>query len=169
MVKLSEAEKLVRERYKSAFLFWLEKPELSDKQIVNYLIQNFDIKKGAAYLDVVNIKQIFGDIKNASKEWHRHTVIEMCKKVYAAAMARKDYKAAVAAADKIGKYTKLDKEEADAFPWDDIIPPSWEPSNDPQLLGIKMDPSQEKKLRDKVAKKYFSDVTDIPFEEIPDA
>jgi hypothetical protein len=154
---LSPADMEVKLRYERVFTYWLQNPHLSDQKIVQYMINSCGLKKSTAYLELKNIKMILGQVHVASKEWHRHMVVEMCRKAYNMAMARKDPKAMALAADKIGKYTKLDKDEADALPWDELIPPNFEPDPDVSVLGIDRDTNIEekrRKLRDKYLKKY---------------
>ena len=86
-----------------------------------------------AYQDIQILKILLGDIKNAGKEWHRHRVISMVMEAFEMAKLTQDPKAMIMAADKLGKYTRLDKEDAVTMPWDEIIPLPVEPTNDPTL------------------------------------
>ena len=154
---LSEKDMEVKLRYEKVFTYWLNNPHFDDKQIVQFMINFCGVQKSVAYTDLRNIKQILGHVKVASKEWHRHMVVEMCRKAYKVAMARKDPKGMALAADKIGKYTKLDKDEADALPWDELVPPNFDPEPDVTVLGIESVENIEMKrraLRDKYLRKY---------------
>ena len=154
---LSEHDMKVRLRYERVFTYWLQNPHLSDTMIVDFMINSCDIKKRMAYLELKNIKTILGHVKVASKEWHRHMVIEMCKKAFSMAQTLNDAKGMALAADKIGKYTKLDKDEAEELPWDTLIPPNFEPDPDVSTLGLTRDTNIEQRreqLRNKYLKKY---------------
>jgi len=49
--------------------------------------------------------------------------------------------------DKIGKYTRADKED-DVFDWNEMIPPSFEPTDDITVLeGIREIPNLEEERR----------------------
>jgi len=135
-VKFSDNELGIKQMYEDAFAKWITDPALSDTHITNLLINEYGRSKTQAWRDVAIIKSVLGDIKNADKEWQRYTVISMLKEAYELAKTKKDPKAMAMAADKLGKYTKLDKDDLDDIPWDEIVPPSFEPSADPQLLGI---------------------------------
>lgn len=154
---LSPSDMEAKLRYEKVFTYWLQNPFLEDQKIVQFMINSCALKKSMAYIELKNIKQILGKVQIASKEWHRHMVVEMCRKAYNMAMARKDPKAMALAADKIGKYTKLDKDEADHLPWDQLLPPNFEPDPDVAVLGIQPLENIETKrqqLRNKYLKKY---------------
>jgi len=135
-VRFSDNELGVKKMYEDAFAKWIGDPSLGDHHIINLLMNEHGRSKTQAWRDVAIIKNVLGDIKNANKEWQRYTVISMLKEAYELAKTKKDPKAMAIAADKLGKYTKLDKDDMDNIPWEEIIPPSFEPSADPKLLGI---------------------------------
>ena len=61
-------------------------------------------------------------------------IVEGGKKAFNMAMDKEDAKGAAAAAlDKIGKYTRSDKED-EKFDYSQLVPPSFEPSDDVTLL-----------------------------------
>ena len=49
----------------------------------------------------------------------------------------KRLKELIMAADKLGKYNRLDKEDALEIPWDEILPIPIEPTTDPTVLKVK--------------------------------
>jgi hypothetical protein len=154
---LSDKDLEIKIRYEKAFTFWLNNPELDDRQVARFLINECNVSKSVAYEDLKKIKILLGNVKVAAKEWHRHMVIQMSLEAYRMAKAKKDPKSMVLAADKIGKYTKLDKDEAEALPWDQLLPPNFEPDPDIALLNLKPVENIEakrKQLRDKYLRKY---------------
>lgn len=154
---LSPYELEVKLRYERVFTYWLQNPHLNDQKIVQFMVNSCGLKKSMAYMELKTIKMIMGQVQVASKEWHRHMVVEMCRKAYNVALSRKDPKGMALAADKIGKYTKLDKDEAESLPWDELIPPNFEPDPDVSVLGIERDDNIEIKrrnLRHKYLRKY---------------
>ncbi len=155
--KLDPSLQLIKMRLERGFTFWLENPHLPEVKIVNFLQNTCGISRSQAYTDLKNIKYLLGNIRNASKEWYRHMVIEMCRSAYSIAKIKRDAKAMALAADKIGKYAKLDKDEDDPLPWDQLIPPNFEPKPDVNILGIKPVSNLEehrRKLRQKYLAKY---------------
>jgi len=165
--KLSDRDKRIRERYITAFSSWLDNPTYTDKQMMNFITRQFDVSVRQAFRDLGVIKTMLGNVRNANKEWHRHVVIQMCQEAYNLAKKRNDAKAMALAADKLGKYTRCDQLEAEALPWDQIIPPSFEPSSDISILGFKPDPDIERK-RAKLRKKYSRDIEDAVLLDVTD-
>ena len=157
--KLSERDKRIRQRYLVGFTAWLDNPTYTDKQMLNFITRQFGVTARQAFRDLGVIKVMLGNVRNSGKEWYRHVVIQMCQEAYNLAKKRNDAKAMALAADKLGKYTRCDQLEAEALPWDQIIPPSFEPSADISILGFKTDPDIERK-RAKLRKKYSRDIED---------
>jgi len=158
-VSFSEHELSVKRMYEDVFCKWLSDPALDDSHIIALLQNEHGRSQTQAYRDVVTIKSVLGNVQNAAKEWHRYTVIKMLKDAYEEAKRIGKLKEMIMAADKLGKYTKLDKEELDEIPWDQIIPPSFEPSADPKLIGIKDNPEDIEKRKEKLRKKYLQQTT----------
>ena len=156
-LKLNAREKNIKERYEKVFTFWHQNPHLPDKKIVNFLVNHCGVSRSLAYRDLRSIKYLLGCVRTLSKEWYRHMVIEMCRSAYIMAKTRKDPKGMALAADKIGKYLKLDKDEEEPLPWDQLIPPNFEPDADVTILGIDPIPDIEahrQKLRRQTLAKY---------------
>ena len=154
---LNPHEMEIKRRWASVYAFWIDKPEASDRELVRFMKVEFGIEKSQAYRDLPKIKLLLGNVKAAGKEYYRLMVVEMCKKAYSIALAKGDAKAMALAADKIGKYTKLDKDELEALPWEQLFPPNFEPSNDVSVLGITLDADFEAK-RERLRRKYMDNV-----------
>lgn len=144
---LSESEMEIRHRIASGFTAWVEDPAKPEKEIVILLMEQFNISQRQAYNDVFSIKMMLGSVKNAHKEWYRFMVIELAKETYQKAKVLDDPKAMAMALDKIGKYTRLDQVDAEELPWDQLIPPDFEPSNDITVLGFTRDPHVDERRK----------------------
>jgi len=153
-VEMSPKEIEILMRARAAYFFWLEKPELPDSMVVDFLMREFHIEKTTAYNDMFAIKTVMGNINNCAKEFNRYTVIQMCKRAYKLAEELEDPKAMALAADKIGKYTKCDQNEADALPWDKILPPNFEPTADISVLDEKLKLKDLEATRQRLRLKY---------------
>ena len=165
VVPLTPTEEEIKKRYLSGYASWLEDPNKKDIQIVNLLIEAFGISRSQAFLDVSAIKSILGNIKNAGKEWYRHIVIQNLLDVIEKAKEKGKLEIVVSATDRLGKYTKCDQADEDQLPWEDIIPPEFEPTNDIKVLDEKMyDPNIEEKRRQ--LREKYSGAVDVKFEEI---
>ena len=60
-------------------------------------------------------------------------IVEGCKTGYQIAVEERDAAGVAANMDKIGKYTRADKED-DAFDYSQMLPPSFEPTDDVTVL-----------------------------------
>ncbi len=160
-------------RVRSAYAHWVEFPMKTDNEIRLFIQDNYSVEKTCAYYDLSILKILLGSIKNASKEWHRYTVIEMIKESYELAKDKQDPKAMILAVDKLGKYTMLDKPDIDPIPYEDIVPQPFEPSSDPAVVGLKPIAdlaAKIKKLKEKYAAEIDSNVIDVEYTELtPDA
>lgn len=152
-IQLSAHELVIRDRYRHIFTYWLEKPTLSDKKIVQYIQHEFGLSKTQAYRDMLSVKILLGNVKNASKDWHRYKLLSMVDETYQMAKDKRNPVAMAAVIDKLGKYTQLDKEDQERIPYDEIVPQNFDPTDDVSVLGIR----PIKNLRQKQAemrKKY---------------
>ncbi len=150
--KFTPYEMVIKARYANVFSFWIDKPTLSEKAIINYMISELGLKKSQAYSDLHQVKVLLGNVRNATKEWQRYKVIAMIDRAYELAESQKDPKAIIMAADKLGKYTQLDKEEVQKLPYDEIVPQNWEITGDVTVMGLEPIPDLEfkqKKMREK--------------------
>ena len=160
-------------RYRAAFTKWLAEPFLRDNEMINYLKTTFDIKEAQAYRDLSRIKSLLGNITVAGKEFQRHRATEMILKGYDMASTAesnlevKQAMAMIRAAEALVKVHKLDKEEMERIPWEDIIPLELEPTTDISVIGRKRIENLEE-LQRKLRQKYGSEPVDIPFTDVTD-
>ena len=149
--KPKELEK--KKRYSKVFTFWVDKPTLSEKKIVKFIMSEFGVCRSQAYVDMHWIKILLGNVTNAKKEWHRFKVIAILDKAYEIAEKKKNAKDMINVANALIKATQLDKEDGKEIPYDDIVPQSFEITDDVTVLGIpKIGNLQE--AQDKMRKKY---------------
>jgi hypothetical protein len=153
-IKLTTEQQQIKKRWISAFVFWVEEPTLPDKKIVNFLVNEFGIGERQAYTDLISIKQLLGNVSLASKQWYRYLVLNMAHTAFDKAKDKDDPGSMVAAGNLIVKATQLDKAEIDDLPWDQMVPPNFEPSPDISVLGFRPDPNIEEKRR-KMREKYL--------------
>ena len=104
-----------------------------------------------------------GNVQLAGKNWYRYMVIEAAKEGIRIAREAKDPKGIAANADKIGKYTRSDKEDddIDRSAWE---PPCFEPSDDVTLMGDDFKPIpnlEEERKSFRALFKQDHDIVDI--------
>jgi len=157
-LKLNAKEEAIKKRWQAVFTHWLDNPTLSDKQIRNYIQDEFNLEKTQAYRDIHYIKILLGNVTNASKQWQRYKLINMLDQAFEVAKTKKNAIAMVMAADKLGKYTQLDKEDSLQIPWEEIVPQVFEPTTDPTSIGLEPDPDINQKV-EKMKRKYIGQIT----------
>lgn len=153
-IYLTDDELIVKKRIEALFTKLLDEPDIPERQLRNMLKVEFNVSIATAYRDLSIVKSLFGNYKKTSREYHRHRVISMIEQAYELAKDKNDYTSMILAADKLGKYTKLDQNETEEIPWEELLPPSFEPTSDIEVLGFKRDPNIKQKQQ-KLFKKYF--------------
>jgi hypothetical protein len=155
IIQLDETESGILRRIEDGFTKLLDKPEMGDKELRDYLMKQYGIQRSQAYIDINNIKSLLGNVQNAAKEWHRYTVIKWAKELYEKASKNSELDVMAQAINLYGKYTKCDKDEIELPNWDKIIPPEFEPTMDPKSLGIKPIENKEEYIN-RLRKKHNS-------------
>ncbi len=136
--QLTPFENERRKRWLFCISARMEDPLLPDKVLVERLENGMSgvfspVQKSTAYRDLGAVSIIIGNIQLAGKNWYRYIIIEGAKKAYEIAETKKDAKGMAAALNLIGKYTMADRPDND-IDWSQLVPPSFEPSADPDLL-----------------------------------
>ncbi len=171
-VFLTDKELRQKERWMLCVSKLLDDPVTPDKEIVAFLIGGCGgacdpVSQATAYRDIAAVKRLVGNIQLSSKNWYRHIIIEASKKGIKIAEEAKDPKGIAANADKIGKYTRADREDEDIdrSSWQ---PPVFEPSDDITLLGDEFKPIPNLEEERKKFRELFRserDIVDTEFEE----
>ena len=152
----------------------LDEPMILDSEIVSFLVGGCGgatepISQSQAYRDVAAITRLVGNVQLASKAWYRYMIVEGAKKGFAVAETKDDAKGMAANLDKIGKYTRADKEDDD-FNWEEMIPPGFEPTDDITVLeGVEpIDNLEEerKNLRSIFKKEMIKQAEDVECQEV---
>lgn len=150
-------------RYRAAFTKWLAEPHLRDIQMINYLVNEFSIKRSQAYNDLNNIKSLIGNVTMAGKEFQRYRANEMILQGFELAEKAKnslDIRKAMAlikAGEALVKVHKLDANDPDPPKWDDIVPLELEPTTDVSVIGRKNIENLDQ-LKKKLRVKYGSEL-----------
>ena len=135
---LNEREMEIKQRLMVCVSKKMDNPLMLDSELVVFLMNGCGgtakaVSQAQAYNDISGINKIVGSVQLSAKSWYRYIIIEGAKTGYEIARTQGDAKGMAACLDKIGKYTRADKDD-DAFDWNQMIPPSFEPSDDITLL-----------------------------------
>ena len=152
-------------RIRSAYALMNEFPSKKDREIVMHMMAIDKIEKSTAYEDLRIIKNLLGTINRQTKDWHRFKFNNMVMKAYDIAELKNDPDAMQKAANTYAKYNQLDKEDIQQIPWDEIVPQTFIPTDDPSVLGIKPMPNFRTKQAE-LNRKYEAEIQDITYEEI---
>ena len=95
----------------------------NDKTVCNILMDRFKISQSQAYQDILNAKNIFGEMRNASKEAMRYIVTQWATDLFKMAKTTKNFKSMEKALERITKVNNLDKEDPEMPDASKINPP----------------------------------------------
>ena len=168
-IVLSAPQQAHFERLHDAYTHWLSNPLLSDNRMRDYMMAMHGISTNQAYRDLALIKLLFGSVALANKEQMRYKANYLYDAAAAAALAGNDKKAKALTkiADGIVKNNRLEDNEGDGLPWEDIVPVDISRTVEPTVIGI----IPEKNIKAKAAKllkQYTEDIDGPQTIVIPD-
>ncbi|NCD40933.1 MAG: hypothetical protein EOL88_02460 [Bacteroidia bacterium] len=156
---LSEDDYRVKLRIQAGFTKKLDLPTITDRAMVKFLCETFNISQAQAYIDINAIEMVYGNVHKANKESIRTMITETQKTVINLELKRiKDVEEynqkqtvdkrihystqnLIAALNVMAKANNLDKENPETPNWEDIQPPIIEPTND--VTTVDLDPIPE--------------------------
>ena len=154
-------------RLREMYTWFVANPEAKDRQFITQIQDRFHICQSEAYADLHIIKQFLPLLSSATRDFHRYRANEMLLETYRMAKLRKDTKTMERAASSYAKYNRVDLEDEQAVPYDQIVVQPFTATDDPTVLGIKPIPNLQQKIKDMVAKYRAEtlDIEDIDYEE----
>jgi hypothetical protein len=172
----SDVELKVVSRFRAAVTKWYDDPWMTEMDIRNFLMNEYQISESQAYRDIPKIKYLFGNVNFTSKEFYRmraNKLIEEARQEIDDAESNLEVNKALAkikAAMAYGKNNKLDKEDKFMPLWDDIQIPDYSPTSDVSVIeGLKPIPNlEEKKRLLRIELGLAQEIIDVPFEEMKD-
>lgn len=158
-------DKLLRVR--EMYNWFISNPDGTDREFVAELLQRHAVSKVTAYSDLVIVKSLLPMLGRASRDFHRWRTNEMLIATYKMAEKRKDNKTMERAATAYGKLNRVDLEDEQAIPLDQIIVQPFMATDDPRVLGIEPIPNIADKISAMIEKyrKETIDIEDVEFEE----
>lgn len=154
-------------RIRDLYSFILANPDTKDRQFVEHAISAFDISQSCAYNDLAIVKALLPMLSQASRDFHRWRANEMLLETYRMAKARKDTKTMEKAASSYAKYNRVDLEDEQLLPYDEIVIQPFTATDDPTPLGIKPIPNIQERIK-AMLDKYIAesiDIQDVEYEE----
>lgn len=158
-ISLTTQQQIRFDRLTDAYTHWLSNPLLPDNRMRDYIMARYGVTTRIAYQDLAIIKALYGRVPLANKEQQRHKANHLYDMAAAAAVAGNDAKAKALTkiADGIVKNNRLDENDGEEFPWEDIVPKDMSLTVDPSVIGIEPVPNIQQKAA-KLLKQYTADI-----------
>jgi len=156
---LTAYDNLLKQKYEAVFAKWLDDPYITDTEMRKYVMKKWGVTYTSAYQTINAVKQMLGNVSIAAKEWQRYTAVEMIKSGYTIIKEAKEKidvlrgEGLIKAGLALCKITKLDKEDIELPPWDEIKPLNIEPTGDVSVLGMQKTENLNE-LQRRMRKKY---------------
>ena len=154
-------------RLREMYNWYLSNPDAHDRQFIDEGRSRYQLSKSQSYEDLALIKRLLPALSTASRDFHRWKANEMLLETYRMAKARKDTKTMEKAASSYAKYNRVDLEDEQAVPYDDIVVQPFTATSDPTVLGLVPIPNLQKRI-DALLKELSGesrDIEDITYEE----
>ena len=154
-------------RIRDEYQWTLANPDKPDRAFVDTMVARHGMSERAIYGDLAIIKQLLPALQSSSREWHRWKANQMLLETYEQAKRRHDTKTMERAAASYAKFNRVDLEDEQVIPYEDIVVQPFTATSDPTVLGIKPIENLDeviKNLTDKYRKESL-DIEDVEYEE----
>lgn len=154
-------------RIRAEYQWVLANPDLPDRQFVDEFTGRTGLGDRAIYGDLSVIKQLLPALSSSSRDFHRWKANQMLLETYQMAKKRKDTKTMERAASSYAKYNRVDLEDEQVMPYDQIVVQPFTATGDPSVLGITPIKDIDAKIRSMIEKyrKETIDIEDVECEE----
>lgn len=139
-------------RLRAMYTYWVGKPSLADKAVVDELVKRFHVSLRTAYDDVRLIKICLGNLNQMTQDYYRWLFLQRCEEGFQMAREKQDAGSFARVLASLGKYTRLDRDEDKTPDYSQIVPQQFEISADPEVAGFKRIPDLDKKIEKMLAK-----------------
>jgi hypothetical protein len=155
-------------RVREMYNWFIANPDGTDREFVAEVCQRHGIHRTTAYSDLAVVKSLLPMLGSASRDFHRWRTNEMLMNTYKMAEKRKDTKTMERAATAYGKLNRVDLEDEQAIPFDQIMVQPFTATDDPRVLGIEPIPNLADKISAMIEKyrRETIDIQDVEFEEV---
>lgn len=154
-------------RIRDEYQWTLANPDKPDRAFVDTMVARHGMSERAVYADLAIIKQLLPALQSSSREWHRWKANQMLLETYEQAKRRHDTKTMERAAASYAKFNRVDLEDEQVIPYEDIVVQPFTATSDPSVLGIKPIEHLDDVVKSLIAKyrQETLDIEDVEFEE----
>lgn len=159
------AERIMRLR--AMYNYWLDNPSMKDRQLCEEIMARFGVSQSSAYSDINILHQLLPLISQQSRGFHLARANNMILETYEMAKKAEDVAAMARAVATYSKNNRVDLEDEQSLPYEDIVPQPYVPSSDPSLLGIKPIPDLYNHISrlTKELSGTYPDIEDVEYED----
>ena len=155
-------------RIRDEYQWTLANPDKPDRAFVDTMVARHGMSERAVYADLAVIKQLLPALQSSSREWHRWKANQMLLETYEQAKRRHDTKTMERAAASYAKFNRVDLEDEQVIPYEDIVVQPFTATSDPSVLGIKPIENLDAVVKAMI-EKYRQETLDIEDVEFEDA
>lgn len=154
-------------RIRDEYQWTLANPDKPDRAFVDTMVARHGMSERAVYGDLAIIKQLLPALQSSSREWHRWKANQMLLETYEQAKRRHDTKTMERAAASYAKFNRVDLEDEQVIPYEDIVVQPFTATSDPSVLGIKPIENLDAVVKAMIEKyrQETLDIEDVEFEE----
>ena len=154
-------------RIRAEYQWVISNPDLPDRQFVDEFTGRTGLTDRAIYADLAIIKQLLPALQSSSRDFHRWKANQMLLETYEQAKRRHDTKTMERAAASYAKFNRVDLEDEQVIPYEDIVVQPFTATSDPTVLGIKPIENLDEVVKSLIAKyrQETLDIEDVEFEE----
>ena len=134
-------------RLRDMYAYWLRHPAYADKAIVAQLRLQYKVGFTQAYEDVRLLKICLGNLGQVTRQWCQFLFMQRCEEGFAMARASGDANAFAKVLSALGKFTRLDHDEAIGPDYSQIVPQQFELTTDPAVAGFERIPNVQERVR----------------------
>lgn len=157
------------ERVRGLYAYWLQHPTKVTSEVVEFDMEQFDIRKTQAYEDIALVKALIGDIQSSTKAFARWRANVMIEQDIQRAREDGDWRAVASMQKNYILNNKTDKDDPIELEFDKIVPQQFEMTDDISIVipGAKKASRQRvEELLRKYHGKKTPEAEDANFEEV---
>lgn len=139
-------------RLRAIYTYWNTHPHLAERDIVRHIRERWELGMSIAYEDVRIIKICLGNLNQCTQDYYRWLFLARTEEAFQMARDAGDSRAFAVALNALGKYTQLDKEQAERPDYSAIVPQTFEITTDPTAIGYQRIENLEGKIAAQLAK-----------------
>ena len=148
-IKLSGVDQEVANRLRDLYTYWMAHPDLSDARMASYARAHYGVSRAQSYNDIGKVKLLLGNVPVAHKNWIQNKVNSLLDEAANAARAGDHNKAKslTKVAEAFIKNNRLEQDDGEKIPYEDVVIGDLVTTGDPQVVGVKPVPGIVEKAR----------------------